>query len=65
MVSWPGFGVFGGIDFGLWVLAVLACIGFFIAQKDETARGMLSGVGVGFLCVAKYFVIAEFNQPPP
>ena len=64
MVSWSGFGVFGGIAFGLWVLAVLACIGSFIARKDEIARGILVRVGVGFVCVAIYFVIAEFNQPP-
>ena len=63
--TWSGFGVFGGITFGLWVLAVLACIGLFIARKDEITRGILSGVSIGFLCVAVYFVIAEFNQPPP
>ena len=63
--AWVGFGLFGGIAGGLWILAILSCIGFAIARKDEIARGIISGVGIGFVCLALYFVIAEYNQPSP
>ena len=64
--AWVGFSVFGGIiALGLWGLAILSCIGFAIAQKRQIALGILSGVGIGFLCLALTFVVSEANQPPP
>jgi hypothetical protein len=36
---------------GLWVLAILACIGFAIARKRQIALGILAGVGIGIVAV--------------
>lgn len=63
--GWAGFGVSGGIAFGLWSLVILSCAGFAIARKKQIALGIFSGIGTEFLCVASYFVITEYNQPPP
>jgi hypothetical protein len=60
---WAAFGVFGGIALGLWGLAILSCIGFAITRKRQIALGILSGVGIGFLCVALMFIILEANHP--
>ena len=32
---------------GVWILAILACIGFAIARKRQIALGILAGVGIG------------------
>jgi hypothetical protein len=40
--AWVGFSIFGGIiALGLWGLAILLCIGFAIARKDQIALGIL------------------------
>jgi hypothetical protein len=63
--AWVGFGVFGGAAGVLWVLTILAYIGFAIAGKSKIALGLLAGVVVGLVCVAVYVIITLYNQPPP
>ena len=41
------FGAFTAVTYGLWGLAILACIGFAIAHKRQIAIGMLVGIGIG------------------
>jgi hypothetical protein len=55
-----GFGI--GLVSMLWVLAILACVGFAIGRKRQIALGILTGaaigaVGLGLSC----FVTAAWN----
>ena len=36
---------------GLWVLGILAAIGFAVARKGEVAAGILAGVGIGIVAL--------------
>ena len=51
--TWVGFGVlfsvFRGLAVFLWVMAILACIGFAIAHKRQVALGILAGIGIGLV----------------
>lgn len=66
--AWTGFGVFGGIAFGLWVLAILLFVGFAVARKRLIALGLLAGIGIGILCLGLFIVVtivAKGNRPTP
>jgi hypothetical protein len=41
------YGAFSVVAYGLWGLAILACIGFAIAHKRQIAIGILAGIGIG------------------
>jgi uncharacterized protein involved in cysteine biosynthesis len=57
MPEWAGFVFGGGGVVILCVLAVLACVGFAIARKQQIAFGILAGIGIGLVgLVLTYFV---------
>ena len=58
---WVGFGIISGFALWLWLLAILACIGFAIARKRQIALGTLVGIGIGIVGLGLTCFAAMFN----